>query len=84
MNRESTRSNIAEVLSSSVTFHVRPPNVQSFPALIRGFRAEPWINVSGNDLFFLSTRGRREREERIPGRAQQRLHHDRTVMKHFL
>ena len=31
----------------------------------------------------LSTRGRRERAERIPERAQQRLHHDRTVTKHF-
>ena len=41
MNRESTPSNIAELLSSSVAFHVRPPNVQYFPALFQGFRAEP-------------------------------------------
>ena len=52
MNRESTPGNIAEVLSSYVTFHVRPPNVHSFPSLIQGFRAEPWINISGHDLFF--------------------------------
>ena len=52
MNHENTPSNTAEVLSSSVRFHVRPPNLQSFPALVRGLRAEPWINVSGNDLFF--------------------------------
>ena len=47
-----TPSSIAELLSSSVAFHVRPPNVQSFPALFQGFRAEPWFNVSGKDLFF--------------------------------
>ena len=52
MNRGSTPSNIAEVLPSSAAFHVRPPNVQSSPALFRDFRVEPWINVSGNGLFF--------------------------------
>ena len=26
--------------------------VQSFPSLSQGFRAEPWFNVSGKDLFF--------------------------------
>ena len=31
-----------------------------------------------------STRGRRERAQRSPERAQQRLHHDRTVTKHSL
>ena len=45
MNRDSTPSNIAEVLSSAA-FHVRPTNV------LRDFRAEPWINVSVKDLFF--------------------------------
>ena len=47
-----TPSSIAELLSSSVAFHVRPPYVQSFPSLFQGFRAEPWFNVSGKDLFF--------------------------------
>ena len=75
MNRKSIPNNIA--------FHVRPPNVQSFLALFRGFRAEPWINVYGNDLFLLSRRGRRERAERIPERAQERLHHDRNRHKTF-
>ena len=40
MYRESTPSNIAELLSSSVSFHVGPPNVQSFPTLFQGFRAK--------------------------------------------
>ena len=50
MNREGTLSNIAELLSSSVSFHVGPPNVQSFPTLFQGFRAEPWFNVFGKDF----------------------------------
>ena len=44
-----TPSSIAELLSSSVGFHVRPPNAQSFPALFQGL---PWFNVSSKDLFF--------------------------------
>ena len=50
MNRESTPSNIAELLSSSVSFLVGPPNVQSFPTLFQGFRTEPWFNVFGKNF----------------------------------
>ena len=49
-NREGIASNIAELLSSSVTFRVGPPNVQSFPTLFQGFRAEPGFNVFGKDF----------------------------------
>ena len=49
-NREGIASNIAELLSSSATFHVGPPNVQSFPTLLQGFRAEPGFNVFGKDF----------------------------------
>ena len=45
-----TPSNIAELLSSSVSFHVGPPNVQSFPTLFQGFRAESWFNVFGKEF----------------------------------
>ena len=44
-----TPSSIAELLSSCVAFHFRPPNAQSFPALFQGL---VWFNVSGKDLFF--------------------------------
>ena len=77
MNRDSTPSNIAEVLRSSAPFHVRPPSV------FRDFRAEPWINVSGKRPLLFSSRGTTWASERIPEGAQQRLHHDRTSRKIF-
>ena len=69
MNRDSTPSNIAEVLPSSAPFHVRPPNV------FRDFRAEPWINVSGKRPLLFSSRGRHERQS-----ASLRVHNSGFIM----
>ena len=46
---------IRESIPNNIAFHVRLPNLQSFPALFGCFRAEPWINVYGITFSFEQT-----------------------------